>query len=348
MRGSLFMLTALVVVSALAIGWFGYSVQRAMDHPLDLSPDPQYHVIPSGASFNEVVRALSDRGILTEPLFVLWYARWNGLAGGIKAGEYEIRSGITPRELLDVFISARVVQHALTLVEGWSFDEMVDAVHASEHLEHSLQGLDAEAIMSRLGVAGIHPEGRFFADTYHFPRGTSDVAFLRRAYQTMDRRLRQAWDQRAEQLPYRTPEDALIMASIIEKETGLATERARIAGVFVRRLARGIRLETDPTVIYGLGEAFDGNLRKRDLKTDTPYNTYLHKGLPPTPIAMPGAASIDAALHPLAGNELFFVADGDGGHHFSVTYAEHQKAVARYRKKRRRQTNQAASQEQSE
>ena len=189
--------------------------------------------------------------------------------------------------------------------------------------------------MEQLGLPGVHPEGRFYPDTYHFPRGTSDAAFLTRAYATMERRLNDEWNNRAENLPFGTPYEALILASIVEKETGKPEERARIAGVFVRRLQKRMRLESDPTVIYGMGEAFDGNIRRADLKRPTPYNTYVHKKLPPTPIAMPGGDAIHAVMHPEMRGELFFVAKGDGSHHFSATFDEHRRAVAEYQLRRR-------------
>ena len=241
---------------------------------------------------------------------------------------------MTPRELLDLLHSGKVVQHSLTVVDGWTFEEVLAALSSKSELAHTFADeATYSEIMAQLGYPGVHPEGRFLADTYHFPRGTSDAAFLRRAYQSMESYLHDAWNERAPDLPYESPVDALIVASIIEKETGKAEERAEIAGVLVRRLKRNMRLEADPTVIYGLGADFDGNLRKRDLRFDTPYNTYLHKGLPPTPIAMPGTASIHAALHPEPGETLFFVAKGDGSHHFSVTYPEHQAAVRRYQRR---------------
>ena len=324
--------TALLLL--LAIVWSVHRIDRFLDRPLAFGNGPRHHVIAPGTSFSDIATGLEEAGIVTGRRLLELHARWSGLAGGIQAGEYAIDPAMTPRELLALFHSGQVVQHSLTLVDGWTFDDVLRALRARPELDHTLgEQLDHAGIMAELGHPEVHPEGRFLADTYHFPRGTSDVAFLRRAYRSMQEFLDEAWRDRAPDLPYASPADALIVASIVEKETGRAEERAEIAGVLVRRLRRNMRLEADPTVIYGLGEDFDGNLRRRDLRRDTPYNTYLHKGLPPTPIAMPGIAAIRAALHPRAGETLFFVAKGDGSHHFSVTYREHQKAVARYQKR---------------
>ena len=212
---------------------------------------------------------------------------------------------------------------------------MMEAVRHHPKIQQTLEGLSDAEIMDRLGHPDENPEGRFFPDTYHFPRGTTDVVFLQRAYATMARRLDEAWRQRAPDLPLKTPYQALILASIIEKETGLPEERPAIAGVFIRRLRKGMRLQTDPTVIYGLGESCDGELRRRDLRRDTPYNTYVHKGLTPTPIALPGAGSLRAAVNPAPGDALYFVATGNGGHVFSNTLKEHNRAVRKYQLRRR-------------
>jgi UPF0755 protein len=326
--------TLVAVLAALA--WFVAEQRRALDEPLAVPAGGLDYVLPAGASFNSVVQDLSASGVLTNPRALVIYARWQGRAGAIKAGEYHIDAGTTAVTLLDQLVAGRVVQHALTLVEGWTFEQMMAAIAADERLTHTLKGLGGDEIMTRLGLDGLHPEGQFFADTYYFPRGTSDIAFLRRAHEAMAKYLEKAWARRVEGIPLKSPREALILASIVEKETGEAGERPRIAGVFIERLRRNMRLETDPTVIYGMGDAFDGNLRRKDLRTDTPYNTYVRKGLPPTPIAMPSAAAIDAVLDPDADGALFFVAKGDGSHHFSATYEEHQQAVNRYQKKRRR------------
>jgi len=334
--GAVFKLAALLlVVGGLAAAWLLTSVERSLHTPLALPEEGIVFDIEPGTSLRQVATTLHASGVLDSPYFLVWHARWHDKAGAIKAGEYEILPGTTPLQMLEQFIEGRVVQHSLTLVEGWTFQQVMSAVNAHDALEHTLDGLEPAEIMARLGHPNVHPEGRFFADTYHFPRSTTDVEFLHRAYRTMEHFLANAWRERSDDLPLETPEEALILASIVEKETAVAHERARIAGVFLRRLRKGMRLETDPTVIYGLGERFDGNLRRVDLRRDTPYNTYVHKGLPPTPIAMPGAAAIEAVLHPEPGDALYFVAKGDGSHHFSATYDEHRRAVARYQKRRR-------------
>lgn len=325
---------ALLVLAAGA-GLFIAEQRRALDEPLTVPGEGIEYVVPAGASLAKVARELADSGVLANPRALEIYARWHGRAGAIKAGEYRIEAGTTAIALLDKLTAGRVVQHALTVVEGWTFEQLMAAIDADDRLEHTLTGLSADEIMTRLGLAGVHPEGRFFPDTYHFTRGTRDVDFLRRAYGAMSSFLERAWADREKGLPLESPEEALILASIVEKETGVAAERSRIAGVFVHRLRKGMRLATDPTVIYGMGDAFDGNLRRRDLRTDTPYNTYIRKGLPPTPIAIPSAAAIQAALHPQVDGTLYFVAKGDGSHHFSATYEEHQQAVNRYQKRRR-------------
>jgi UPF0755 protein len=331
-------LAIVLVVVALGAGLYVNDQRERLDEPMAVPEKGLDYVLHPGTSLNRVAQDLATKGVLANPRALAVYGRWQGLAGRIKAGEYHIESGTTPIGLLDQLTSGRVVQHALTVVEGWTFRQMLEAIAADERLEHTLTGLSDEAIMMLIGRDGVHPEGRFFADTYYFPRGTTDADFLRRAYGAMEDFLADAWAGREEGLPLKSPDEALILASIVEKETGEAGERPRIAGVFVERLRKGMRLETDPTVIYGMGDNFDGNIRRRDLRTDTPYNTYTRKGLPPTPIAIPGPDAIRAALHPLVDGALFFVSKGDGSHHFSATYEEHKQAVNRYQKRRRRST----------
>ena len=337
MRAPLLKLSAAgLTATLLLLVWHAVHLHRSLHQPLAFGTQERLFVIAPGTSFREIMADLERTSMLPDTLALEVHARWSGHARGVQAGEYKIDPGMTPLEMLDHFLAGKVVQHSLTLVDGWVFDEVLAAVRAHPAFEHTLPtDLASSEIMEHLGYPGVHPEGRFLADTYHFPRGTSDAAFLRRAYRSMQRFLDEAWSGRAPDLPYESPVDALILASIIEKETGLARERAEIAGVFVRRLKQNMRLEADPTVIYGLGDEFDGNLRRNDLRRDTPYNTYVHRGLPPTPIAMPGTASILAALHPLAGETLFFVAKGDGSHYFSATYREHREAVSRYQKTRK-------------
>ncbi len=335
MRERLFRLlgAALLLVSLLA-GWFGFGYQSFIATPLQVPPTGATVEVRSGTSLAALGRQLQTQGVIGSARYFVWMGRLSGLAHQIRAGEYTVEPGMTPPQLLHAMVEGRVRQYALTLVEGWNFREVIDAVNGEPHLDHTLVGLTDGEIMARIGYAGQHPEGRFFPDTYQFPRGLSDVEFLRRAHEQMDAVLDYEWAQRAAGLPLATPEEALTLASIVEKETGLAAERPAIAGVFVRRLEKGMRLQTDPTVIYGMGLDFDGNLRRRDLLADTPYNSYVHRGLPPTPIAMPGRASIHAALHPADGDALYFVARGDGSHQFSATLEEHNRAVLHYQLKR--------------
>lgn len=321
---------ALLLLGSLLLGWVWMGYQSFADQPLHVGESAKIFEVPAGASLSEVAQQLQAQGLTDHPRYLVWMGRLHGLAHAIQAGEYRIEPGTKPRELLEQMAAGRVLEHSLTLVEGWNFREVMAAVEADPYLTHSLRGLTDSEIMSRLGWPDEKPEGRFLPETYHFPRGTSDVEFLQRAYRAMSRELAGAWADRAQGLPLNSPYEALILASIIEKETALPEERRSIAGVFVRRLEKRMRLQTDPTVIYGLGPKFDGNLRRRDLKRDTPYNTYMHRGLPPTPIAMPGRDSLVAALHPEGGDALYFVSRGDGSHHFSATLEEHNRAVIKY------------------
>jgi UPF0755 protein len=318
--------------------WLKIEMDNALASKLNLT-EPIIYEIKSGQSLAGVTRDLTEMRILERPVFLIWHSRLNGKASVIKAGEYQLSPGLSAADLLDLFVSGRVFQRSLTIVEGWTFLELLDAVRNAPALESTLDGVAPENIMAKIGFSGIHPEGRFLPDTYHFPKGTSDADFLIRAYRAMEHYLDEAWRGREAGLPFDTPNDALILASIVEKETAVAEERGRIAGVFVERLRRGMRLQTDPTVIYGIGAGFDGNLRRRDLDRDTPYNTYTRKGLPPTPIANPGTASITAVMHPVVDGSLYFVAKGDGSHHFSSTYEEHNQAVTRYQLRRKSRNN---------
>ena len=330
---------ALVLAAGGAAGgiWMVHTQRQAMERPLHTGNEPFVYTVSRGATIGRIARDLEAAGLLESALRLELQARWSGAASRIKAGEYAFEPGLTPIGLLDLLVAGAVVQHPFTIVEGWTFRELRHRIAESGTLVHTLDGgLSGEEVMSRLGLEGLHPEGRFFPDTYHFPRGATDVQLLRRAFDAMSAYLESAWARRAADLPLASPDDMLVLASIVEKETGAAEERARIAGVFVSRLRRGMRLETDPTVIYGLGDAFDGNLRKADLKRDTAYNTYTRKGLPPTPIAIPGAAAIDASVAPLEDGALYFVAKGDGRHVFSTNYEDHRKAVRRYQLRRRR------------
>ena len=329
-------LTGLALLLAGAAGgvWLVHTQQHAMERPLRIGDEPFVYTVPSGATITEVARDLEAARLIDSALRLELQARWSGAASRIKAGEYAFEPGLTPLDVLDRLVVGKVVQHPFTIIEGWTFRELRRRVAESGVLVHTLDGLSDDEAMARLGLEGLHPEGRFLPDTYHFPAGHTDVQLLRRAFDAMSAYLESAWARRTADLPLSSPDDVLVLASIVEKETGVAEERARIAGVFMSRLRRDMRLETDPTVIYGLGDEFDGDLRKADLRRDTPYNTYVHKGLPPTPIAMAGGAAIDAVVAPLEDGSLFFVATGDGRHVFSTSYEDHRRAVRRYQIRR--------------
>lgn len=292
--------------------------------------------VEPGTTLRGLSRKLTGLGLLPHPYLFMTIAYLRDQATDIKAGEYELPPGIKPPELLALVTSGKVVQRAFTIVEGWTYRQLLAAT-ARDNRIHNLLGDNpsTQEIMTRLGHPRKHPEGRFLPETYYFSKGASELDILRRAYETMAQVLQEEWARRDAELPLKSPYQALILASIVEKETGLATERPTIAGVFIRRLKLGMKLQTDPTVIYGLGKRFDGDLTRAHLREDTPYNTYVHQGLPPTPIALPGRAAIHGVLHPQAGKALFFVARGDGSHQFSDTLAEHNQAVRRYQSGRR-------------
>lgn len=330
------LLAGLLVVLA-AAGIAAWHVDRALDEPLAVPEDGASFEIRPGSSLATVSGELAGRGLLDDPTLFRWYGRLSGKAAEIHAGEYRLERGATPRSLLDKFVRGDVRLYSFTIVEGWTFRELLQAMSAHPAIRPSIAYEDWPALLEWLGAERDHPEGLFLPETYHFPKHTTDRELLRQAYGHMQAALEQEWQGRAPGLPLSSPYQALILASIVEKETARADERARIAGVFVRRLGKGMRLQTDPTVIYGIGEEFDGNLTRRDLRTDTEYNTYTRGGLPPTPIALPGRAAIHAALNPDDGNALYFVATGlgDGSHKFSATKAEHDAAVREYLSRRR-------------
>lgn len=330
-RAGVLLLILLVAVLAGIVIWRGYfnpvvTGQQAVD----------VNVMP-GASLRTVAAELHRQGALPQPVDLVWLARLRGDAHALRAGEYLVPPGASVADLLDLLKSGKVVLHSLTLVDGWTFKQVMQAVDNNPALKHTLAGKNAAAIMAALGHAGESPEGRFYPDTYQFPKGTTDVAFLERAYRDMQSHLENVWQRRAPGLPYQTPYDALILASIVEKETAQPNERGEIAGVFVRRLQKGMRLQSDPTVIYGLGDNYTGKITYKDLRTDTPYNTYTRNGLPPTPICLPSLASLQAVLHPTPGDALYFVARGDGTHQFSATLAEQNAAVQKYQIKHHQQ-----------
>ena len=323
-------LAALVGVIAVSAGGVLAQGWRALGAPMTVAATGEWLTVVPGTSLNRITDELSGRGILDSPWAFNAYARYSGDARRIHAGEYLIASGTSPRQLLEQLVSGRVYLHDLTIIEGWTFTDVVAALRAHEAIDAS--DLNPETAMAELGKPELHPEGQFHPDTYRFPRDTTALEILGQAHEALQERLERAWGQYRATTVLESAYDALILASIIEKETALNEERRRISGVFHRRLERGMRLQADPTVIYGLGDGFDGDLRRRDLSSDTPYNTYTRSGLPPTPIALPGQQSLSAAVDPAPGPELYFVAtgQGDGSHYFSSTFDEHREAVARY------------------
>lgn len=324
--GLLFLLLLGTLAGVAGDGWMQLNAPLAIAHPDTVE-------LESGQRLASLSRQLDNRGLFDNPrqrLYLLAYARAHGEAALLKAGEYAIAPGLTPLGLLATLISGKVVLHELRIIEGWRFAQAWKQIQADPNVNHTLGEAGAAAVMQALGKAGLNPEGRFFPDTYRFPRHTSDLTLLRNAYAAMDKVLAAEWAERAPELSYAAPEQALIMASLVEKETGAPAERPIIAGVFLRRLQLGMRLQTDPSVIYGLGDAYDGNIHVEDLRTDTPYNTYTRDGLPPTPICLPGREAIHAALHPDPGKALYFVSRGDGSHQFSDSLEEHNAAVMRY------------------
>lgn len=331
-RGSRIRVLLLLVVLAALIG---VDIHTQLGMPLAL-PSARTFEIAAGSRLDATLAKAAEAGLFDtarQRWYLAAYARSQRPSATIKAGEYALSPGLTPIGLLALWVSGKTVQHELRLIEGWRFAQALAAVRQNPDLQQTLGDADADAVMAKLGRAGVPPEGRLFPDTYRFSRGTSDLTVLRQAMTALDRVLDAEWAQRAPNLPYDSPAQALTMASIIEKESGRSAEREQIAGVFVRRLRLGMRLQTDPSVIYGLGDAYDGNIRLADLQRDTPYNSYTRDGLPPTPICLPGREAIHAALHPDDGNALYFVARGDGSHQFSATLDEHNEAVRRYQLK---------------
>jgi UPF0755 protein len=333
--------TLLLVVVGLAVfiaTMVSWRVERFMDTPMTVAADGVALTVAPGTSFAGVTAKLIELGLIEDDRWYRLYARLSGDASDVHAGDYKIKTGATPRSLLEMLTQGNVRLYSFTIIEGWNQYDLLRALQASDWIDATLTDEDWPALLSELGAEVMHPEGLFLPETYRFPRGTSDREVLAEAYRLMQQVLDEEWPKRDKTSPVSTPYEAVVLASIIEKETARADERARISGVFARRLQKRMRLQTDPTVIYGIGPQFNGNLTRADLRRDTPYNTYTRFGLPPTPIAMPGRAAIRAALHPAPGNELFFVATGlgDGSHAFSSTKEEHDAAVAEYLKRLRR------------
>ena len=328
----------LVLIVSAILAWLVWDIYRVMHRPMPLPGEGVIYELRRGSTVALLAEDLKGQGFLRNAWYLPLWARWDGTAHKLQAGEYMLTQGLTPAALLQLMKAGQVTQYSLSLIEGWNFRQVMDAVSRSPYLTQTLQGLDDQQIMERLGYPGQHPEGRFFPDTYFFPKGLSDEAFLKRAYDALHARLEKAWSERHENLPLENSYQALTLASIVEKESAVPAERPVIAGVFVNRLRKNMRLQSDPTVIYGLGESYDGDIRYRDLRTDTPYNTYTRKGLPPTPIAIVGEGALKAATQPEKTDYIFFVAvgDGTGNHQFSKTLAEHERAVDRYLKRTRK------------
>ncbi|MDB5732831.1 MAG: aminodeoxychorismate lyase [Variovorax sp.] len=323
---TLLLLAAFVLLGsgALALWWLNQPLKLPAAS-VDLSVEP-------GATPRSIARAVADTGTRVNPVLLYWWFRSSGQDRHMRAGSYELEQGLTPRSLLTVLVRGEEATRTVVLLEGWNIRQVRAALAKAEQLRQETSGLADDALMARLGRPGVPPEGRFFPDTYTYSKGSTDVALLQRALRAMDKKLEAAWAQRTPDLPLQTPEQALILASIVEKETGRANDRAEIAAVFANRLRIGMPLQTDPTVIYGLGAAYDGNLRKKDLQTDTPWNTYTRNGLPPTPISMPGKAALLAAVQPASSQSLYFVSRGDGSSHFSRSLDEHNRAVDKYQR----------------
>jgi peptidoglycan lytic transglycosylase G len=332
---ALVLLLVLGLAAAAAVAWWS---NKWLQAPIAGLQQRTIFEVPRGASTRSVASALHSRGLLDQPqVWVVW-SRLTRSDSALKAGEYELQPGLTPRGLLALLSSGQVLLHSITFIEGSTFADVRNALVANAAVNNENAKRSDADIMRALGEPELHAEGQFFPDTYRFPRGTTDLELLTIAHRRMQDELRKAWEQRAADLPLASSYEALILASIVEKETALERERAQIAGVFVERLRRGMRLQTDPTVIYGMGQSYDGNIRRVDLSRDTPYNTYTRPGLPPTPIAMPSLESLHATVQPDVSGALFFVATGagDGSHYFSKTLTEHNLAVRRYLRELRR------------
>jgi len=327
----LMLLLCLIFAGIFGWGWTEY--QAVLIKPV--VNQKQLFEIKKGDSVNQIITALQKQQIEINPHWFRLIAYQKKLARKLKAGEYELQHGLTIPELLTLFAKGKTRQYSITFPEGWAFKQIRQRLANNSDLKQTLVGLDDESIMAKLNASYKHPEGLFFPDTYFFDKNTSDFSVLERAYKKMQTILAQQWQQKESNLPLKTPYEALILASIIEKETAVVSERDLISGVFTRRLRLGMKLQTDPTIIYGMGDRYQGDIRYKDLREATAYNTYVIKALPPTPIAMPGKEAIYAALHPAKGNSLFFVARGDGTHIFSATLRAHNNAVNKYQRSKK-------------
>ena len=326
-----------LLIVSFAGGWLWMDYQNALHQPA-LVDKTVYIEIEKGDSLDRIIDKLLAQELAVKPFWFKVIAFQENARKKLKTGEYELTPGLTIPKILTLLVQGKTKQHAITFPEGWSFKEILHEIEKNPSLEHTLSGVDFGSVMTRIKpdtVAPTSPEGLFFPDTYFFEKHTTDVSLLKRAYDKMQLVLQQEWLNKAEGLPFKTPYDALILASIVEKETGAATERPLIAGVFIRRLEQNMLLQTDPTVIYGMGESYQGDIKAKDLTTATPYNTYVISGLPPTPIAMPGRDALYAALHPDKGDSLYFVARGDGTHEFSANLKDHNLAVDKFQRNKK-------------
>jgi UPF0755 protein len=323
-----------LILLSFASGWLVSGYQNALKAPVVIGQPVTIDIV-KGDSLKQIIHKLRDQHLFMKPLWFKVLAVQTQAFKKIKTGEYELATGSTIPDILALFVSGKAKHYSITFPEGRNFKEMLQAIEKNPNLEHTLQGVSNEALLTKLGASEKHPEGLFFPDTYFFEKHTTDVALLKRAYDKMQLVLQQEWFNKAEHLPFNTPYQALILASIVEKETAAKAERTQIAGVFSRRLTQGMMLQTDPTVIYGMGDSYQGNIRSEDLHKETPYNTYKIKGLPPTPIALAGREAIYAALHPdQSKNSVYFVSRGDGTHVFSATLDEHNQAVNKFQRKK--------------
>lgn len=317
--------------------WLAMDFRQALTRPV-LNVGDEVFEIDKGENLRRIADRLRQQGIVDKPHWLIALAYRKGVAGQVKYGEYLVRPGTTMADLLTMLVTGKVRQHSFAIIEGWTFQQLMSALDAHAAIDHRLSGKRPDEIMDALGAAGVHPEGRFFPDTYFFAKGSSDAELLRRARQRMDAALAEEWERRQPGLPLADAYQALVLASIVEKETSRADERMLVAGVFVRRLAKGMRLQADPTVIYGMGDGYHGNITRQDLLQDTPYNTYRRNGLPPTPIAMPGLAALRAVLQPAGGDALYFVGRGDGSHLFSGDLSTHERAVTAFQRSGRNES----------
>ncbi len=333
-RKLLLLLEGGVLLAGLLLAFFVWQQNSALKQPLNV-PAGYVMEVPAGATPGGVLNRLESEGVLHDAFWLRLYWRFNLSGQALHSGEYQLNPGATAQDMLTLWQRGDVVQYSLTLVEGWNFRQVRAALAKQVKLEQTITDLTDAQIMERIGQPGVFPEGRFFPDTYRYVRGMSDIDLLKQAFARLAAVLDEEWQKRDADLPYKDAYDALIMASMIEKETGVPQERGQIAGVFVRRLQQGMQLQTDPTVIYGLGERYTGKLTRAHLREATPYNTYVIPGMPPTPIAMVGREAIHAAVHPVDGKSLYFVARGDGSHVFSDDLDAHNQAVREFQLKRR-------------